>query len=167
MNRVETPQPGDELDALLTAFFRKEMPANWPAFQPPPSRPEAPPFLAAPPARSARAERGPSSGTGRAWPRRRTLWSSRVALAASVALLLAGAFFAPGLLPGRPAPTGPGNVSISPDDIEATRPSLPGPTSSPKRSKDGAKFDSSSGLFLSPDGRMGIEVKVGEVPASK
>jgi hypothetical protein len=166
MNRVETSQPGDDLDALLTAFFRKEMPANWPAFQPPSSRTGPLASPAAPPARSSRTEQGSSSGTRRSWPRSRPLWSSRLALAASVALLVAGALSAPGLLPRPPAPGGAGGIPINASEAEATRPRLPGAAGPRTDGKDGAKFDSSWGLLQSPDG-LGIEVKVGEVPSSK
>jgi hypothetical protein len=73
------PSDGD-IDTLLSAFFRAEMPDPWPSLEAParprvapvPVRPSAPP------------------------PRRRTLVRSRLALAASVALLVVGALFRAG-----------------------------------------------------------------------
>src|SRR5262245_18237475 len=95
MNRVVQPVPPDEaLDALLGAFFKAEVPATWPAFQPP--RPRVLPFRPAEPPRK----------------RRGFFLGSRVALAASVALLLLAAW----LMPRGPlATTGPkGGVSTGP-----------------------------------------------------
>src|SRR5262245_26796246 len=60
-------RPGDDLDGLLTAFFHRELPAPWPTA---PTVEEANVILRRTP------------------PRRRPLWSSRLALAASVAVLL-------------------------------------------------------------------------------
>jgi hypothetical protein len=163
MNRVVPSQPGDDLDALLTAFFRKEMPASWPAFQPPVSRAEAPPRMG----RVSEPERKPSTGTGRSWWRGRPLWNSRLALAASIALLVGGALFAPGSLPGVGVSSKQETFPIDPNDGGATRPPiLPQPPPAPKGEKDGAKFDSSWGLSAGPDGRVGIEVKVGEIAPS-
>jgi len=76
MNRVapRNPAPGDNLDALLGAFFKSEKPAPWPAFRPPVQQRILP-------------ER----------PNRRIRWSfgSRVALAASVGLLVLGTWLLP------------------------------------------------------------------------
>jgi hypothetical protein len=70
MSRVELPpKPGDDLDGLLRAFFRGQMPNPWPA-------PRLPRFRTATPARPA--------------PPGRPLMRSRWALAASVGLLLLG-----------------------------------------------------------------------------
>jgi hypothetical protein len=69
MKRVvqQTPEtPGENLDALLGAFFRAELPKPWPAMRP-----------------LARRER----------PAAR--WNSRLALAAAIALLLLGAWLMP------------------------------------------------------------------------
>src|SRR4051812_17386359 len=96
MNRV-VPPAGDDLDALLTAFFRKEMPAPWPAFRPPLARADAPP----PASSNGRAHPAPPT-IGPARPRPlggpRSFWRSRLALAASLVLLLGAAWFVPGLL---------------------------------------------------------------------
>jgi hypothetical protein len=79
MTLVEPPlvQPADDLDGLLRAFYQSEMPHPWPSPPRPASR-----------ATDRRASRGPS------------LFRSRLALAASVALLLLGCL----LLPGRLGP---------------------------------------------------------------
>src|SRR5262245_55622026 len=60
------PRSPDDLDGLLRAYFRTEMPDPWPALRPPPSAAAPPP------------------------PSRRLPWGSRSALAASVALLWLG-----------------------------------------------------------------------------
>lgn len=67
--------PGDELDPLLSAYFKAQLPAPWPVFEPP-----APPrtLLMSRPAR-------------RAVP----ALSSRLVLAASVALVLLGFWLLP------------------------------------------------------------------------
>jgi hypothetical protein len=88
MNVVEQ-RPGDQLDELMHAYFRKEMPAPWPAFQPARRRPT-------PPVRSAE-------------PIPRSLWRSRLALAASVGLLAVSLALLPGkfLAPSGPEPALP------------------------------------------------------------
>jgi hypothetical protein len=113
MNRVLDPslapeEPAQEVDALLSAFFRAEMPDPWPTFQAP-----APPVVPLPP------RRPPT------WPR----WRSRLALAASVALLVLSAL----ALPGKLAPTTGGPVLRRSDGTADTsgmpghsRPSLEG-----------------------------------------
>src|SRR5687767_213080 len=67
-------RPGDDLDGLLTAFFRSELPSPWPAA---PDVEEAEVVL------------------HRKTPRR-PIWGSRLALAASVAVLLAGGWMLSG-----------------------------------------------------------------------
>src|SRR5438270_7739590 len=83
MNRmVRPPLPsGDDLDGLLRAFYRAQLPSPWPALKAPP-----------PPA-----ARRPAPGP-RGWP----LWRRRLALAASAALLVVAAL----LLSGQFADTG-------------------------------------------------------------
>src|SRR5438105_15021813 len=66
--------PEDDLDGLLRAYFQAEMPDPWPSFEAPAPRNG---FL--PPRRPQ--------------PRRFALWRSRLALAASILLLIAGALF--------------------------------------------------------------------------
>jgi hypothetical protein len=71
--------PGEDLDGLLRAFYQAQLPHPWPDFQ-------APGAAGTPSARGAGGRRLP-------------LLRSRLALAASVALLVFGSFFLP-----RPAP---------------------------------------------------------------
>jgi hypothetical protein len=75
--------PEDEIDGLLRAYFQAEMPDPWPSFEAPAPRhvlplrrPQAPRF---------------------------TLWRSRLALAASILLLIAGALFLFGRSPSQDA----------------------------------------------------------------
>jgi hypothetical protein len=71
---------GDDLDEVLFAFFRSEMPRPWPALQLPDGAPPAPPL----PPRVRPAQPAPAPSP-RPW-----FHSPRFALAASVALLIAG-----------------------------------------------------------------------------
>src|SRR3954471_1739881 len=79
MNRMGRPPlpSGDDLDGLLRAFYRAQLPSPWPALKAPP-----------PPA-----ARRPAPGP-RGWP----LLRSRLALAASVALLVLGSLLFSGQL---------------------------------------------------------------------
>jgi hypothetical protein len=92
----DTPEGGD-VDQLLRAFYRAEMPNPWPAFRMPAEAPPVLPFPAA--------------------PVRRTFVSrSRLALAASVALLVGGLWALSGKFGGdAPRPdtfrTGPGSAN--------------------------------------------------------
>lgn len=95
----ESPLPPDEMDALLSAYFRAEMPHPWPA---------------SPLARTIRLATTVESA-------RPALSRSRWALAASVALLLGGACALPGRLATSPVEPLP---RLQPG--EATRPPLPG-----------------------------------------
>lgn len=81
LSNGEAP-PADELESLLRSYFRAEMPDPWPA----------PPLVAA----AASAPAAPRDGRG---PQR-----SRLALAASVALLIGGSMLLPGRTPARPSP---------------------------------------------------------------
>lgn len=81
--------PADDVEALLRSYFRAEVPDPWPA--PPLVRTHLPENTPAP------AGRGP----GR----------SRMALAASVAFLVAGSLAIPGRGPTRPAPAEPLRMS--------------------------------------------------------
>jgi hypothetical protein len=80
MNTIQRPpvsagereQLPDDFDRLLRAFFDAERPAPWPVLKPPAERP---------------------SPLARPTTRRRTLLGSRVALAASLLILLAGPFY--------------------------------------------------------------------------
>lgn len=81
---------GDDLDRLLSDFFRAELPNPWPAAPIPDEQPQSLPLSARKPIRH---------------------WSSlrsRFALAASVALLLAGGWFLSGKFAGT---SGPGSFN--------------------------------------------------------
>jgi len=95
MNRVSpSVPPGEDIDDLLGAFFKGEMRAPWPEFKPPtPARALTFPRRAAP-------------------PRRRPLFGSRLALVASVALLMFTAWLLAdkfSVTRGTSLPTLPGN----------------------------------------------------------
>lgn len=94
---------GDDLDGLLRGYFRAEMPEPWPNLEPPASEPVLP-FAAAP------------------RPRRWKSFRARLSLAASVALLLAGAALIGGSLrvPDRAA-TGPAGIGDSADTRDMPR----------------------------------------------
>ena len=79
-------RPPDEIDGLLRAFFRAEVPDPWPVLKPP--------AAAETPAVLRRIRRRP-------W----TMMRSRLALAASIALLLIGCWFLSGLQGERPPGT--------------------------------------------------------------
>lgn len=68
-------RPGDDLDGLLTAFFQRELPSPWPA------APQAEETVVV--------RRRPPEV-------RRSAWTSRLALAASVAVLLGGGWLLSG-----------------------------------------------------------------------
>jgi hypothetical protein len=72
MNQVpdQTTQPGNELDALLRAFFRAEVPAPWPAFRAP-----------------AKARLLPFRGRSSAWVGRAVLLAASLLLLAAMALM--------------------------------------------------------------------------------
>jgi hypothetical protein len=137
MNVIVPPRvpPDDEIDGLLRAFFRAELPHRWPAMKAP-----APPTVPAPPA-----------------PRRPALWRSRLALAASVALLALGSLFLPGQAPREPqASPVPG---ISPGPGSAKREKLP------PVAPDNVK--SSLSLEQTKDGPTKIKVEVQYLPPMK
>ncbi len=102
---VDKPDsPGGDIDALLGAFFQGEMPRPWPAFQ----SPRRSRTLPVPPAR----------------PRPRFAFGSRLALAASVGLLLLCGWLLSGKFPGMPAPSGPPALS-GPGTAEKDRGFIP------------------------------------------
>jgi hypothetical protein len=144
MNRMVNPvPPGDDLDALLGAFFKKEVPRPWPAFQPPrpkrvlPFRPAAP---------------------------RPRFFGSRLALAAAVALLLLGGWLLSGTL-ATPLRSGSHKIEIDRNG-KAGRPLLPpAPLVEPDR-KPG-KVRSSLNLEQDDEGRTGIRITVEPLPSNK
>jgi len=77
--------PPDEIDGLLRAFFRAELPDPWPVLKPP-ADDENPVAV---------------RKTGRTW----AMMRSRLALAASIGLLLVGCWFLSGLRSERPLST--------------------------------------------------------------
>jgi hypothetical protein len=115
-------RPGDDLDGLLTAYFHHELPRPWPAA---PEVEEADNRL-----RSAA-------------PRRRPVWSSRLALAASVALLLAGGWMLSGSFPN------------GEKDGPASR--MTDPTAN---STDGKPFKLKTSLQQQSSGEIGVQIDV-------
>jgi hypothetical protein len=131
--------PEDALDGVLRAYFRAQMPRPWPALV----LPQSSPTPLRPPSREGR------PGGGR-WP----LFRSRLALAASVALLILGPLF----LSGKFQTTGsPSTFRLGPP--EGSKPDLKG------------KPRTNSRLWLDqePDGGTAIKVEVLELeqPPSK
>jgi hypothetical protein len=84
-HRLDRSPEGDDADQLLRAFYRAEMPDPWPSFEAPAEAPTVLPF--------------PAPGA-----RRPIFGRSRLALAASVALLIAGLWFLSGKFGSEPAP---------------------------------------------------------------
>jgi hypothetical protein len=146
MNRVAPPQPAgdDPIDALLGAFFKGEMPDPWPAFQPP-ARSRTLPL----PARRA--------------PVVRRLVGSRVALAASVALLLLcgwllGGKSVPTAAPGLPALPSPGSADRD-NHYPSTAPT-PAEPSAPAETRPSSRV--SEPVLEHKDGRTGVRIDVDE-----
>jgi hypothetical protein len=89
-------RPADDVDDLLQAFFRAELPAPWPTLDP------------------HRAGGPPTTGTGPS-PRRRILLWGRFTLAAAVALVVIGYWALAGRFPA--PPTNPGAALIQDRDL--------------------------------------------------
>jgi hypothetical protein len=144
MNRVvdQTVSPGGDVDALLGAFFQEELPRPWPAFQPP-GRGRT--LLATP------TPRRPAFAIG-----------SRLALAASVALLLLCGWLLSGKFPGLAGR--PDGLQLGPPSAE--RPALPLPPPLPDSRPAPGKVKSNLILEQGKDG-TGIRIEVEEVPSSK
>jgi hypothetical protein len=89
MKRVPEPttSPGDDLDALLRAYFRAQMPAPWPAFRAP-GKARLLPF------------RGRAQGASAPWVGRAVLVAASLFLLAAMALM--------------PRPTGGGSYLVTP-----------------------------------------------------
>jgi hypothetical protein len=128
--------PPDDVDRILRAFFKAEMPDPWPSAEAPPPR-RLLPFPAARPSKR--------------WP----LMRSRLALAASVALLVTGLLFLAGAFQGRPVspvePVIPMGTAEHPEFNGALKPPTP----------HDLKIDES--LIQTPDGTT-IRVRVDELP---
>src|SRR5262245_3760292 len=162
MNRVVQPVgPSEEgLDALLGAFFRSEMPSPWPAFETPRAR--TLPFR---PALAPRKRRGYFAG------------ASRLALVASVALLLLAAWLMPRgpsllssyrLKMGSEEATPRHGRELSPELQKNLLPPLPDIKSLPGDDdpKGAGKLKSSLQLEQK-DGKTGIKITVEELPSDK
>jgi hypothetical protein len=101
--RSHTPPPGDELDGLLRAYFQAELPDPFPSLEAPAPR--------------------AVSLSPRPAPSRWNLFRSRLALAASVALLIAGPLFIPA---GAERPRDPSALDGQPSPGSAHSRELPG-----------------------------------------
>jgi hypothetical protein len=92
MNVIVPPRvPPEEIDGLLRAFYRAQLPHPWPAWKAPAAPSRTTPVRPAP---------------------RPALWRSRFALAASVALLALSSLFLPGKAPREPQ--SPARPSLGP-----------------------------------------------------
>ena len=92
-------QPGDNVDGLLRAFFQAEMPHPWPSLEAPAPQPGVLP--------------------ARATSARSGLFRSRLALAASIAVLIGGSLLLGGKAPDAKSGRSP---VVVPDNGEATKP---------------------------------------------
>jgi hypothetical protein len=124
---------GDDLDGLLSAFFRSEMPRSWSAPELPDEQPRTLPL--------------PS-------PRRRSILRSRLALAASIALLLAGAWFLSGEFASI---TGPGSFDSRKDEASSHGTDLPRKTM--KEDGLGLTPRSRERIIVDPSGRTGFQIE--------
>jgi hypothetical protein len=149
MNRTVPPpsRPGD-LDAWLSAFFRSEMPDPWPSFQPPAER-KAPPTLPA-----------PRKAPGR-WP----LFRSRLALAASVGLLVLSGLALPGRL-GDPARKASGPVPGDATSNKADKYPFPFDFDDGKENSLPRKVKTSMSLEQERD-RTGFRIEVEALPSDR
>ena len=150
MNLISPPpvsrggdQPPEDVDRRLRAFFKAQMPDPWPSLEAPaPRRPATIPFVEP--------------------PRRGGLFRSRLALAASVALLATGLFALAEAFQGRPPSLagpvihGPGATNLGPDG----KPAIPSP-SSPLSGPPSLKVSES--LIQEPNGTT-IKVEVIDWP---
>jgi hypothetical protein len=150
MNLISPPpvsrggdQPSEDVDRRLRAFFRAQMPDPWPSLEASAPRPATIPFAQP--------------------PRRGGLFRSRLALAASVALLAMGLFAVAEAFQGRPAT--PSSASFS-EPPKASVPRGPDqtpviPTGNDKGSPSKLKVNES--LIQEPDGTK-IKVEVIDWP---
>jgi len=148
----------DELDALLGAFFKAEMPAPWPAFVPPASAKKSAPSST----KKTLPFRRPDESEQRPTRRRWHGWTSRLALAASVALLLLGTWL-------MPSPTGggrigggnPPTIGTEGDGTANPKDGLPGPATDPGKKGKLTPKDVKSSIHLEQgeDGRTGVNFR--------
>jgi hypothetical protein len=150
MNRTTSPTlpPGDDVDALLRDFFRKEMPAPRPAFQVPRERPVAPVLSFPAPA-------GPAP--------RRSSWRSRLALAASIALLIGSSALLPGRLVGPRSESRPIGIVPGTDEGKKDRIYDYVPDKGVIETTPAPKADSRLHLLEGPEG-TGILIEVPPLP---
>ena len=99
--------PGDDLDRLLSAFYKAELPEPWPHMRAPESETPATLPLAAPAVAVARRTETPR--------RMASIGRSRFALAASVALLLGGCWYLSDRLGNGPTAAGPAPMLGGPE----------------------------------------------------
>lgn len=136
------PLPPDDVDAVLRAFFKAQMPDPWPS-----------PDVSAPRRNATLAVARPSKG----WP----LMRSRLAVAASVALLVGGSLLLSGAFQVRPAaPTGP---TIFNGRAEALNPDGTPKTPSAPDARLPAKIKINESLIQEPSGTT-IKVDVIDWP---
>jgi len=128
---------GDEVDQVLRAFFKAQVPDPWPSFESPPET-SILPFV--PPARRSSPLRG------------------RFALAASVALLATGAWFLSDKFASQPEP-----VVVQPSGPGAATGTHPGET---PPLPPGFKLNAPS-LFVTPDGPIEIQTVIEKTPDPK
>jgi hypothetical protein len=158
MNRVVTSDPtGRDVDDVLTAFFKSEMPSPWPA---PPDAPRR---------RTLTRRAAP--------PRRRLVFGSRLSLVASVAALLFTAWLLGGGSyrafrgPDLPIRHGPPDASLK--NIKPPEPAAPVPPEArpdqpplpplpPANKKPAGKVKSSLTLRQGTDGHTSVGVTVVE-----
>jgi hypothetical protein len=148
------PRPPEDLDGLLRAFFQAEMPDPWPASPAP--RPAERNGTILP-------FRSPALPSFRKPTRGWSLFRTRLALAASVALLALGAFCLPGAFRDGGSKAPPAFVG-DPGANEKYRDPGYTPPGPPKKAPSEVKFDES--LIREPTGEVkSIRVDVIEVPA--
>jgi hypothetical protein len=121
--------PEDDLDGLLRSFFKAEMPALWPSFAVPAARNGVPPQQ-----RSQTAYRF-------------ALWRSRLALAASILLLIAGTLF---LFGGSDTHQDAGSPSLHGAPSMGERPQLPKNGPNIIVTPDGARLELRESLDFIP-----------------
>lgn len=146
MNRVyedKTPQ-GQDIDALLSTFFKAQVPSPWPAFRPP-RKEKVQPFRPA-------AEERP-------W----LALTSRWALALSVALLMLCGWLLSGSMSGPSRP----RIDLNGGDAHRDKNKLPLPDFRPDApSKQPGKVRSSVN-FEQGDKEQSIRIDVQELPSNK
>jgi len=123
-------RPGDDLDRLLSDFFRSELPHPWPEAKIPDEQPKSLPARKSSP--------------------RWATFRSRFALAASIALLLVGGWFLSGRFEEVPGSGSLGNRN------EAT-PHFDGPKG---RLKEDEPRIRQQRIFVDPSGRAGVQFEV-------